>query len=106
MELRNADEFQDFWKHLKLVKENLREFFENMYDLHMASLENEKIICNVLSMDALDKFQKDVQDGTAGVNFKQALDLDPFVSLELSNHDYFKAKEFFSTLDRTKSQQM
>lgn len=103
------NELEGFWKYLELLTETIREFFKNTYSLHVTSFENEKINCNVFSLDALDKFWNDVSNGSASLNIDKALDLietDPVVHLELSAREYFRAKEFFSSLDGTDYQEM
>jgi len=103
------NELEGFWKCLELLTETIREFFKNTYSLHVTSFENEKINCNVFSLDALDKFRNDVSNGSASLNIDKALDLietDPVVHLELSAREYFRAKEFLSSLDGSDYQQM
>jgi len=108
MELLSVHEIEEFWKYLKLLTETVVEFFYNTYDLHVASIENGKINCHVFSVDALDKFQKDVNNDTASLNLEMALqscETDPVPMLKLPANEYFQAKEFLSNLDRSDYQQ-
>ena len=108
IELLNEDECEGFWRFFGLIPETICEFFKNTYDLHVASIESEKINCKVFSIDAIEKFQNDVQNGSAGSNFEKALhfrETDPVIKVELSSRDYFKTKTFLSSLQNTESQQ-
>jgi len=109
LELLSEDEWKGFFDYFQLVTETVREFFQNTYDLHVASIDSDKLQCFVHSVDALDKFWKDLENESARIKFEKALDFreaDPLIRLELSAFDYFKAKDFFASLDSTQSQQM
>ena len=85
------------------------EFFKNTYELQVEGVDDNKLKCNVFSVDALDKFWSDLYSDSARIKLEKALDLcetDALILLKLSACDYSKAKEFFANLDRTESQQM
>ena len=104
----SADDTKSFLQYLELVTETVREFFKNTYHLHVTSFHSDTFKCNVFSVDALDKFWNDLENGSARINFEKALDLcetDPTILLEFSAREYFKAKEFFDSLDIAQSHQ-
>ena len=105
----SEDESEKFWKHFQLVMRTVSEFFMNTYYLQVTGIDKDKLQCNVLSVEALDKFRNDVDNGSARISLEKALDLcetDPYIVLELSARDYCVAKEFLVKADSTKSQQM
>jgi len=104
----NEDESKQFWKHLKLVTEDIREFFKNTYDLHFESFDDEKLICNVFTLGAFEKFWNELKNDSASMKFEKALDLhesDSLILLEVPAVAYYKAKEFFSGTDGAEPRQ-
>jgi len=105
----SADESKEFWHFFQLVMKTVSEFFKNTYELQVEGVDDNKLKCNVFSVDALDKFWSDLYSDSARIKLEKALDLcetDALILLKLSACDYSKAKEFFANLDRTESQQM
>jgi len=98
----NEDELKQFWNHLELVTEDIREFFKHNYDLHVESFHDEKLVCKVFSLGAFETFWNDFKNGSASMKFEKALDFhesDTLILLDIPTVAYYKAKEFFSRTD-------